>query len=109
MNTKLLTAVVVAGALFAPLLSHAAEATVDRKHPVAFVKDSVITTKIKSKLAAEKMTSLTHIRVDTDANGMVVLSGSARTQQDVDKAASIARDVEGVTSVQNDLKVKKDD
>jgi len=50
----------------------------DRSHPKAFVKDSAITTKIKSKLAAEHITSLGHIHVDTDADGVVWLSGSAR-------------------------------
>ena len=109
MNTKLLTALVLAGALFAPLVASAAEGTADRKHPVAFVKDSVITTKIKAKLAAEKVSSLARIRVDTDANGMVVLSGTARTQDAIDKAESIARGVEGVVTVRNDIKVKKDD
>ena len=109
MNIKLLTGLVVVGALCAPLLSHAAEGAVDRKHPVAFVKDSVITTKIKAKLAAEKMSSLAKIRVDTDANGMVVLSGNARSKDAVAKAEAIARDVEGVTSVKNNIKVKKDD
>ena len=109
MNIKLLTGLVVAGALCAPLLVRAAEGTVDRKHPVAFVKDSVITTKIKAKLAAEKMSSLAKIRVDTDANGKVVLSGNARSQDAIDKAEAIARGVEGVVSVQNDVKVKKDD
>ncbi len=109
MNIKHLTGLVVAGALCAPLLSHAAEGAVDRKHPVAFVKDSVITTKIKAKLAAEKMSSLAKIRVDTDANGVVVLSGNARSQDAIDKAEAIARGVEGVVSVQNDVKVKKDD
>lgn len=109
MNVKLLTGLVIVGALCAPLLSHAAEGTADRKHPVAFVKDSVITTKIKTKLAAEKMSSLARIRVDTDANGMVVLSGTARSQDAVDKAELIARGVEGVVTVQNDIKIKKDD
>ncbi len=109
MNVKLLTGLVIVGALCAPLLSHAAEGAADRKHPVAFVKDSVITTKIKTKLAAEKMSSLARIRVDTDANGMVVLSGTARSQDAVDKAELIARGVEGVVTVQNDIKIKKDD
>jgi len=109
MNTRLLTALVVAGALFVPLASNGAEGTADRTHPVAFVKDSVITTKIKAKLAAEKMSTLARISVDTDSNGMVVLSGSARTQEVVNKAGEIARDVEGVTSVQNNIKIKKDD
>ena len=55
------------------------------------------------------MSSLARIRVDTDANGMVVLSGTARTQDAIDKAESIARGVEGVVTVRNDIKVKKDD
>ncbi|HEY7995380.1 MAG TPA: BON domain-containing protein, partial [Steroidobacteraceae bacterium] len=63
----------------------------DRSHPKSFVKDSAITTKIKSKLAAEHITSLGHIHVDTDADGVVWLSGSARSQSDVNKAESIAR------------------
>lgn len=109
MNKQLLTALAVAAALCAPVVASAADGTADRKHPVAFVKDSVITTKIKTKLAAEKMSSLARIRVDTDANGMVVLSGTARSQDAVDKAELIARGVEGVVTVQNDIKIKKDD
>ena len=108
MNTKLLAACFVAGALLAPVVALAADGDADRKNPVAFVKDSAITTKIKTKLAAEKMRSLTHVSVDTDRNGMVVLSGTATTQEGVDKAGAIARDTEGVTSVQNNIKVKKD-
>jgi hyperosmotically inducible periplasmic protein len=108
-NTKTLAALFVAAALLAPVVVRAAETETDRKHPVAFVKDSVITTKVKAKLAAEKMSSLAKVSVDTDRNGMVVLSGNARTQEAIDKAGSIARETEGVTSVQNDIKVKKDD
>jgi hyperosmotically inducible protein len=81
----------------------------DRAHPVAFVKDSAITTKIKSKLAAKHITSLGRIHVDTDKDGVVWLTGSARTQQAIDQAVSIATETEGVKSVHNDLKVKKDD
>lgn len=109
MNTKILTACFVAATLLAPLAARAEDGDKDRKNPVAFVKDSVITTKIKTKLAAEKLSSLATIRVDTDAKGMVVLSGTARSQDAIDKAASIARDTEGVVSVQNNIKVKKDD
>ncbi len=109
MHTRTLTAIVVASALLCPFVSHAADGDSDRKHPVAFVKDSVITTKVKAKLAADKMSSLAKVRVDTDRNGMVVLSGNARSQDAIDRAATIARETEGVTSVQNDIKVKKDD
>jgi hyperosmotically inducible protein len=110
-NTKILTAAFVVAALLSPLTTQAREGDgdVDRKNPVAFVKDSVITTKIKTKLAAEKMSSLAKITVDTDRNGMVFLSGTANSQDAADKAVSIARKTEGVASVRNNIKVKKDD
>ena len=81
----------------------------DRSHPAAFVKDSAITTKIKSKLAAEHITSLGRIHVDTDKDGVVWLSGSAGSQQAADKAVSIARGTEHVKSVHSKIKIKKDD
>jgi hyperosmotically inducible protein len=81
----------------------------DRTNPVAFVKDSTITTKVKTELAAEHLTSLGRIHVDTDMNGVVWLSGSARSQEAIDKAVSIARNTEHVKSVHNGLVVKQDD
>ncbi len=71
-----------------------------------FVKDSVITTKVKAKLAAKHMTTLTRIKVDTDENGTVWLSGRAPTQDAVDLAGMIAKGTEGVTSVHNDVAVQ---
>ena len=73
-----------------------------------FVKDSVITTKVKSKLAAKHMSTLTSIKVDTDANGVVWLSGRAPTQDAVDMAGMIAKDTEGVKSVHNDIAIQPD-
>jgi hyperosmotically inducible periplasmic protein len=109
-NIKTLSAFFVVAALVSPLATRAADVgEKDRTHPVAFVKDSVITTKIKTKLAAEKLSSLAKVSVDTDANGVVVLSGTARNQEAIDKAGSIARSTEGVASVQNNIKIKKDD
>jgi hyperosmotically inducible protein len=83
--------------------------TVDRSSPNAYVKDSAITAKIKAKLASEHVGSLAKIHVDTDANGMVYLSGTAKNQADIDKAVSIAQSTEHVTSVRNDLTVRTDD
>jgi len=106
--TALATSLLLAGVLAAPL-ALAQDADADRSHPKAFVRDSVITTKIKSKLAAEHITSLGHIRVDTDENGVVWLSGSAHSHEAVERAMSIARDTEGVKDVKSTLKVGKDD
>jgi hyperosmotically inducible protein len=108
-KTKLLASCFVAASLLAPLALRAADGDTDRSKPVVFVKDSVITTKVKTKLAADKVKTLAQIHVDTDANGLVVLSGFARDKEGADTAVSIARATEGVTSVRNDIKIKKDD
>ena len=84
-----------------------ADSDTDRNKPATFVKDSAITTKIKTKLAAESPSSMATIRVDTDKDGIVWMSGTAKTQQDVDKAVSIAKNTEGVKSVKNDVKVQR--
>jgi len=66
-----------------------------------FVKDSVITTKVKAQLAAKHLPTLTSIKVDTDENGVVWLSGRAPTQDAVDLASLITINTEGVTAVHN--------
>ncbi len=71
-----------------------------------YVKDSVITTKVKTKLAAKHLTTLTRIKVDTDENGVVWLSGRAPTQDASDLAAMIAKNTDGVASVHNDIAVQ---
>lgn len=87
----------------------AEDSDADRSNPKAFVKDSAITVEVKSKLAAEHITSLGRISVDTDNNGIVYLSGTARSQEAIDKAISIARGTEHVKSVHSTLTIKKDD
>jgi hypothetical protein len=105
MNTRLAASVLVAVALILPMAGHAEDSDADRSSPSAFVKDSVITTKIKAELAEQKLSSLLHISVDTDRNGMVVMKGTAETQEAADKAVSIARSVSGVTSVRSSIRV----
>ena len=108
MKYKLATTCFVIGTALAPVAAYAADSDADRSKPAAFVKDSVITTKIKTKLAAEHLASAKHIKVDTDMNGVVWMSGTASSQDEVDKAVAIARDTEGVKSVNSHLKVRKD-
>ena len=109
MKSKLAFAGLLASALLLPAMSYAADdQDADRTHPKAFVKDSAITTKIKAKLAADKLSSLAKIRVDTDANGVVYLSGTANSQDQLDKAISIARSTENVRDVKSSVKIKAD-
>jgi osmotically-inducible protein OsmY len=69
------------------------------------VDDSVITTKIKSLLAADEFLKSFQISVET-RKGIVELSGFVDSQKAKDKAGQVARSVEGVKSVQNALIVK---
>jgi hyperosmotically inducible protein len=112
MTSKFTSACFVIGTLFVPFAVHAVDATAsdaDRTHPKVFVKDSVITTKIKTRLAEEKAGSLARIHVDTHGRGVVVLTGKVRSKEEADRAISIARATEGVTMVSSRMRIKKDE
>ena len=70
MKFKLATGCFVLGAVLAPV-AFAADSDTDRNKPATFIKDSAITTKIKTKLAAENPASMATIHVDTDKDGVV--------------------------------------
>ena len=70
-----------------------------------YIDDSVITTKVKSLLAADDFLKSFQISVET-YKGTVQLSGFVGSEKAVDTAGEIARSVKGVTSVKNDLIVK---
>jgi len=70
-----------------------------------YVDDSVITTKVKSQLAADDFLKSFQIGVET-YKGIVQLSGFVGSQMAVNKAGEIARGVQGVKSVKNNLIVK---
>ena len=71
-----------------------------------YVDDSVITTKVKSQLAGDDFLKSFEITVET-YKGIVQLSGFVDSQNAVDRAGQIARGVQGVSSVKNNLNVKK--
>jgi hyperosmotically inducible protein len=109
MKLTLSVAALTAAGMLLGAAVHAQDSDTDRSHPKAFVKDSVITTKVKSKLAADHITSLAHIRVDTDKDGVVWLSGSARSKDAVERAVDLARNTDGVRDVHNSLVVRPDE
>ncbi len=107
MKILIMTALLTAGGT---LMSAAiADQTVDSdvSHADTYVKDSVITTKVKTKLAAKHLSTLTNIQVDTDRHGIVWLSGKAPTQDASDLAEMIAKSTEGVTAVHNKISVQE--
>jgi hyperosmotically inducible protein len=66
--------------------------------------DAVITTKVKAAFAKDKAVDATDIKVETDSDGLVQLSGTA-TKAEAAKAERIAKSVKGVTGVKNDIVV----
>ena len=70
-----------------------------------YIDDSVITSKVKTQLAADDFLKSFQISVET-YKGVVQLSGFVDSQTAVDKAGQITRSVNGVKSVKNNLIVK---
>ena len=68
------------------------------------IDDATITTKIKAIYAKDKAVSALKIHVDTD-KGVVTLTGNAKSKDEASKAADIAKSVNGVTSVKNEIAV----
>lgn len=68
--------------------------------------DSYITTAVKSKLASDKLVSLTRVEVETN-NGVVYLTGQVETAEQRSHIGSLTSQVEGVKKVVNNLQVRK--
>ena len=83
----------------------ACASTSTRESTGEYVDDSVITTKVKSMLAADDLLKSFQISVET-YKGAVQLSGFVNSQKAVNKADEIVKSVKGVTSVKNNLIVK---
>jgi len=67
------------------------------------VGDSVVTTKVKAAFAKDKLVSASDIKVETDSQGMVQLSGTAKSKLEAEQAIKLAKSVKGVTSVQDNI------
>lgn len=71
----------------------------------AYVDDATITTQIKSRFVENKAVDAASIKVET-LNGTVMLSGFAKDATEKSTAERIARDVNGVKSVRNEIAVR---
>ncbi len=69
------------------------------------IDDASITSTVKAKLAAEKVSTLTRIGVDT-VQGTVHLTGVVENAAMKERAGDIARRVQGVRGVVNNLRVQ---
>ena len=70
------------------------------------IDDATITAKVKLKLIEDPITKARKIDVDT-VNGVVTLTGVVESEKEIKRAIEIARNVEGVKKVVNNLRIEK--
>lgn len=70
-----------------------------------YIDDTWITTKVKAALVDSDDVKAREVNVET-FKGVVQLSGFVESQQAMNEAVSIARGIQGVTSVRNDMRIK---
>lgn len=70
-----------------------------------YAGDTATTSEIKAKLLADDIVPSRKVKVET-TDGVVQLSGTVESQAQIDRAESIAKALDGVKSVKNDLKAQ---
>jgi len=71
----------------------------------AYVDDTAITTAVKAHFVENRQVDATSIRVET-LNGTVMLTGFAKSATEKATAESVARGVNGVKSVKNEIAIR---
>lgn len=99
MQTLRMFALVLAAALAG------CSATAQDRSTGEVVDDAALTAKVKASLVEEDNVNAMAVNVTTN-RGVVQLSGFVETEEARRRAENAARDVEGVRSVQNDLRIQ---
>jgi osmotically-inducible protein OsmY len=99
---KRLSAILLAFA-FASILGCAGSAT--KESTGEYFDDTWITTKVKAAMFSDPEVKSAQINVET-FKGVVQLSGFVSSYAAMQHAVKVARSVQGVTSVKNDMRIK---
>jgi len=106
LNNKPVLALALASALVATLGSTTGCAVARNQESVGnYIDDATLTTRVKSKFAADPTVSAMSISVET-LKGTVQLSGFAKSSEERAMAEKLARETSGVASVRNDIVVR---
>jgi osmotically-inducible protein OsmY len=70
-----------------------------------YIDDTAITARVKTAIYKDEMLKSAEISVET-FKGRVQLSGFVSTRPSIDRAGVVAKGVQGVTAVTNDLRLK---
>jgi hyperosmotically inducible protein len=108
MKVKLLAAAMMAAGLaLSGCASHRDDAASGESRSVGqYTSDAALTAKVKTALATNAgLGTAADVNVQS-YRGVVQLNGFVPTQEDIQRAADAARNVEGVSRVDNNLQVK---
>jgi osmotically-inducible protein OsmY len=89
--------------VFASVLGCAGSPT--QESPGEYLSDSWITTKVKTALIDDPQVKANQVTVET-FKGAVQLSGFVSSDAARERAVQVARGIEGVTSVTNDMRLR---
>ncbi|HEX5737119.1 MAG TPA: BON domain-containing protein [Hydrogenophaga sp.] len=98
-----ISVLVLAAAAFTTLVGCASTPTTESTGQ--YVDDTAITAKVKAANFNEPTLKSAEVNVETYKR-VVQLSGFVSSQADIQKATMVARGVEGVASVKNDMRMK---
>jgi hyperosmotically inducible protein len=106
MFNKSIISAAVTTALVATLgMTTGCAVTRDQQSVGTYIDDAALTTRVKSKFAADPTVSAMSISVET-MKGTVQLSGFAKSQEERSVAEKLARETSGVVGVRNDIVVR---
>lgn len=98
-----ISVLVLAAAAFTTMVGCAATST--KESTGQYLDDTAITAKVKAAIFNEPTLKSAEVNVETFKR-VVQLSGFVSSQADIQKATSVARSVDGVASVKNDMRLK---
>ncbi len=80
-------------------------ATLPKESAGEYLDDAVITTKVKTSIVDQPSLKASEVHVET-FKGTVYLSGVVTSQAQIDKAGEVARSINGVRAVKNELRLR---
>ncbi|MDB5962771.1 MAG: transporter [Massilia sp.] len=103
-NTKF-AATLIAALMMTTVVGCASTSSDKHETPGQYIDDAAVTTGVKAAIVKEPSLKVSEINVET-YKGVVQLSGFVSSAENIATATTVARSVNGVKSVKNDLRLK---
>lgn len=103
-NVKFATTL-IAALMMTSIVGCASTSSEKHETPGQYIDDAAVTTGVKAAIVKEPSLKVSEINVET-YKGVVQLSGFVSSAENIATATTVARSVNGVKSVKNDLRLK---